>query len=127
MDFREKLIRDFWTFFEHQQFKLVRPLLHEDFEAIWETTEEIFPSRDALIQVNRDYPGNWHTIPQRIDLFDNGAVSIVSVFSDDEPNRFYATSFYEFKDHLISKITEYWALVEKAPDWRTPHSIPRKS
>ncbi len=127
MDFREKLIREFWSFFEQQQFESVRPLLYEDFQAIWETTEEVFPSRDALIKVNQDYPGNWHTIPQRIDLFDQGAVSIVSVYSDDGPERFYATSFYEFKDHLISKITEYWATVEKAPEWRRGYSIPKNS
>jgi len=126
MDLREKLIRQFWTYFNQRKFESVRPLLHKEFELIWETTEEIFPSRDALINVNRDYPGNWYTIPQRIELFDKGAVSVVLVYSDDIPDRFYATSFYEFKDNLISKITEYWATVEKAPEWRNKYSISKK-
>ncbi len=126
MDLREKLIRQFWAFFNQRKFESVRSLLNEEFELNWETTEEIFPSREALINVNRDYPGNWYTIPQRIELFDKGAVSVVLVYSDDIPDRFYATSFYEFKDNLISKITEYWATVEKAPEWRKKYSISKK-
>ncbi len=123
MDLREKLIRQFWAYLDKQKFESVRSLLHEEFELIWETTEEIFPSRDALINVNRDYPGNWHTIPQRIELFDKGAVSVVLVYSDDIQERFYATSFYKFKDNLICKITEYWATIEIAPEWRKKYSI----
>ncbi|WP_371806748.1 hypothetical protein [Candidatus Lokiarchaeum ossiferum] len=125
MDIREKLIRDFWSFFDQRKFENVKPLLHKEFTAIWETTNEVFPSRDALIKVNCDYPGNWHTVPQRIELFDNGAVSIVSVYSDDRPDRYFATSFYDFKDNLIRKITEYWATVEEAPEWRKGYSIPK--
>jgi len=126
MDYREKLIRQFWAYFDQRKFESVRPLLHEKFELIWETTEEIFLSPDTLINVNRDYPGNWHTHLQRIEFFDKGAVSVVFVFSDEIPDRFYTTSFYEFKDNLISKITEYWATVEKAPEWRKKYSISKK-
>ena len=126
MDFREDLIRQFWSLFDQQKFEMVRSLLHEEFEVIWETSEEMFVSQDAFINVNRDYPGNWHTIPRRIELLDNGALSIVSVYSDDISDRFYVISFYEFKDKLIHKISEYWATVEKTPDWRKKYSIPRK-
>lgn len=127
MDFREKLIRDFWSFFDQREFEKVKPLLHEEFTAIWETTNEVFPSRDAFIKVNCDYPGKWHTIPQKVELFENGGgMSIVSVYYDDQTDRYFATSFYEFKDNLISKITEYWATVEEAPEWRKDYSIPKK-
>lgn len=127
MENREKLIRDFWSFFDQREFEKAKSLLHEEFIAMWETTNEVFPSRDAFIKVNVDYPGNWHTIPQKVELFGKEGVSIVSVYYDDQPDRYFATSFYEFKDNLIRKITEYWATVEKPPEWRKNYVKAEKS
>ena len=127
MNFREKSVREFWSFFDQRKFEMVRPLLHPIFEAYWVTTNEKFTSIDAFISVNQEYPGKWHTIPQEIILLEDKVLSIVSVFSKEFPDRFFVLSFFEFKAKLISKITEYWATVEHTPEWRKKFSIPISS
>ena len=123
MDVKEEIIRKFWSLFDQEKFEQVKALLHAEFEAVWITSNEKFPSADSLIKMNEAYPGRWHTIPQRVELLKNEAFSITSVYSNDSPERFYAISLFEFKEGLISKITEYWATVEKAPKWRKQYSI----
>ena len=123
MDTREELIRKFWSLFDQEKFEQVKSLLHAEFKAVWITSNEKFPSADSLIKMNEAYPGRWHTIPQRIELLEYDALSITSVYSDDSPERFYAISFFEFKEGLISKIIEYWATVENSPEWRKQFSI----
>ncbi|MHA1673833.1 MAG: hypothetical protein ACTSYI_09395 [Promethearchaeota archaeon] len=129
MDDRIELVRKFWDFFEAQQYEKALPLLHQDFTAIWKTTHEKFPSGTALIQVNRDYPGSWHTILQRAEICETGAVSIVWIYSDkeEEKGQYYATSFYTFKDRLIHQIIEYYATIEDPPCWRKSYTIPDDS
>jgi hypothetical protein len=122
MDNRKTLIEKFWKYFDNQDYEATKKLLHPDFKAIWNTTSELFPSREAIITVNRAYPGKWFTKLQRVDLFDQGAVSVVFIYSDDNEAKTYAISFYTFKDGLISEISDYYAAIEEAPEWRNPYS-----
>ncbi|WP_457559525.1 hypothetical protein [Candidatus Harpocratesius sp.] len=122
MDIRITLIQKFWDFFDKHQFEKALSLLHTEFQAIWVTSNEYFQTKEAFIQANCHYPGKWHTHLKRIELFDSEAVSVVKVFSKSKPAKYYATSFYKFKENLILEIKEYWATVENPPEWRKKYA-----
>jgi hypothetical protein len=117
MDFRKKVVEGFWDCFDKRDFSKAKEFLHKDFVANWVTSEESF-DKDSFIEMNANYPGKWFTKVKRLDLLNDGAVSIVHVFSDKSDSEFFVTTFYEFNDELIYKIEEYWAEKEVSPEWR---------
>lgn len=69
--------------------------------------------------MNCKYPGNWRTILEKVEILDEGAVSLVHVYSPEEEGEFYATTF---KNELIYEMKKYWATVEPQPEWRKKYS-----
>jgi len=49
MDYRKDLIEKFWTFFDQKEYGATKQLLHPEFKAIWNTSKELFPSREASL------------------------------------------------------------------------------
>ena len=97
-------------------------MLHADFSASWKATGEVFESREKFISANRDYPGNWKIEVKRLESTETGVVSVGFLHFEDKPDKYFATTFFEFKDDLIYLIEEYWAECENAPEWRDEYS-----
>jgi len=117
----KEIIKELWKYFDERKFDKAKELLHKEFKGYWKTTLEIFETRDNFIEVNKMYPGNWRTQLQKVEMTENGAVSVTYVYSKESENKFYATTFYKFKDNLIYRIEEYWATCEKSSSWRNKY------
>ena len=115
-------INKLWNLFDERKYLETRDLFHDECKVIMESSREVFKNIDLYLQMNCDYPGNWRTVLEKVEILDEGAVSLVHVFSSEEEGEFYATTFYEFKDELIYEMKEYWATVEPQPEWRKKYS-----
>ncbi len=123
MDNRKNLITEFWNLFDEKKYEATQKLLHKNFTATWATSNEKFLSAEKMIKVNSDYPGDWSTKLQKIELIsENKAVSVVHIFEKNPKEGFFVTTFYEFKDNLIFEMTEYYAEITERPDWRKNYS-----
>lgn len=116
------LINKLWSLFDEKKYFETRDLFHDECKIIMKSSKEIFNDVDSYLQMNLDYPGNWRMVLEKVEILDEGAMSLVHVFSLEENDEFYATTFYKFKDGLISNIEEYWATIESQPEWRRKYS-----
>jgi predicted SnoaL-like aldol condensation-catalyzing enzyme len=116
-------VKEFWKVFDDGRYDDVSGLLHPDCNVYWPNTREVFRGREKLINVNKRYPGRWYIdivdIVSKTDL----VISVVRVYSKEKEQHFYATSFFKFKDGLISEITEYWGENTEAPAWRIAEGL----
>lgn len=122
MLYKGDLINKLWSLFDNKKYFETRDLFHDECEIIIKSSKEIFSDIDLYLQMNYDYPGNWRTVLEKVEILDEGAVSLVHVFSSEENEEFYATTFYKFKGGLISEMEEYWATMETQPEWRKKYS-----
>lgn len=123
MDPKAKLVREFWRLFDEARFDEVAVLLVPDCNVYWPNTRELFRGRDKLIAVNKQYPGRWRIDVLDVITADDLAISVVRVYSKEEKQSFYATSFFRFNQGLIAEITEYWGEITAAPAWRTARGL----
>jgi len=113
------IVRNLWDLFDKRRFEDSRKLLKKDVTVKWVTTKEVFIGTDNFIAINTEYPGAWRTIPVKIENYsDDKVFSLTHVFMEDSEEEYYATSFFEFEDGLISSVEEYWSTVESPPEWR---------
>jgi predicted SnoaL-like aldol condensation-catalyzing enzyme len=126
MDRNAEVVKKFWPIFDEARFDDVAELLEPDCNVYWPNTRELFKGRDKLIDVNKRYPGRWYM--DVVDIIAHGAmvVSVVKVYSKEDKHSFYATSFFKFKNGLISEITEYWGDITEAPAWRLAEGLSEK-
>ena len=117
-----ELIEKFWQLFDEKKYFETRDLFHDECKVYMESSREAFETIDLWLQMNFDYPGGWRTVLKRCDLIDEEAVSLAHVFSHEEEGEVYVTTFYKFKDGLISEMKEYWSAVEGQPEWRKKYS-----
>lgn len=118
MDEKEKIVRDFWAIFDDARYDDVAPLLHSDCFVYWPNTRELFRGSRKLIDMNKYYPGRWYIEVIDVIAKNDLVISVVRVYSKEQKESFYATSFFKLKDGLIAEITEYWGNVTEAPAWR---------
>ncbi len=116
------VIKEFWRLFNERKFEAAKELLHKDFVGNWKATGEIFENRTTFIEVNSVYPGNWKADLTKLETTETGVVSVTYLYFEDTADKYFATTFYEFQDGLISKIEEYWATCEDAPEWRAKYA-----
>jgi hypothetical protein len=113
------LVTALWDAFDRAAFEEALPLLHPRFRAEWPGTRERFTSPGTFVAANRAYPGRWRIRVERLERLGEGAVSVVEVTSAEEPGpRFYAVSFFEAEDGLLSRLVEYWGDCGEPPAWR---------
>jgi hypothetical protein len=126
MKSNEDIVRTFWKLFNQAKFDDAGKLLSSDCNVYWPNTKEIFKGRDKFILANKVYPGRWFIDIKKIFSMDNIVISVVRVYSKDKNISFYATSFFKFKDGLISEIEEYYGQISEPPQWRIEQGLSEK-
>jgi len=85
----------------------------------WPNTGESF-TPEEFVRVYRDCPGGRDISIVQIEQNNSVAVTVALVKQRDGGTSFYVTSFFEFEDMLITRLTEYWGVNGSAPEWRKP-------
>ena len=114
------VVERLWQLFEARDWQAAGQQLHDDFEAFWPHTGEVFRGRDNFIAVNENFPpiGDWHIGVKSIIA--SGDMVVTEVVVKHDYGLSYAASFFELKDGRIHRLTEYWveAGSEEPPEWR---------
>ncbi len=117
-----QVVKEFWDRFDKKQYRTTEELLAEEVEVRWVTSREKF-GKEKFIGVNEDFPGDWRTIPIKIEKLDeNRVLSITHVYRTDTDIECYATSIFTIKEGKIVDMEEYWADIVKQPEWRKGYS-----
>jgi hypothetical protein len=111
------LVEALWNAFDRQKWQEASSLFVDNAAVYWPVTDELF-DKAGFIAANKDYPGKWSTKLLRYDDIPGGGVSTAQVTSQESPEKFFVTSYYEFDSGKILKIREYWSSAMKAPEWR---------
>jgi ketosteroid isomerase-like protein len=123
-------VKKFWKLFAEVKCEQANNLMAKDAKIIWPCTGEIFEEKDKFIKANSEYPGRHKITVEKIISSGDAVVTVVKVSPVFEPGAvqryFYATSFFGFRDGLISDITEYWSSVEDPPAWRLENKFAKK-
>lgn len=115
-------IKKYWQTVLKQQAEEMRVFFHQDAFVNWHNTNEHF-TVEEFIQVNCQYPGSWNGEIERIEEKDDGIITVVHVFSQDQNLSFHVTSFMKIKNEKIISIDEYWGDDGMAPQWRIDKHI----
>ena len=115
---RADIVKKFWNTMHQQQWEHLHNYFNSKATIEWPNTNEIFTTVDSFVRANSEYPGDWSIRIDRIEEFGNLVVSVVCVSLNESKISFYATSFFEFNNQTIMKLTEYWGDVGSAPEWR---------
>lgn len=117
MIMNKEIVNKLWKFFDKRQFAEVAPLLADDFVCIWPQSKELIRGADNFIALNENYPGEWSINCKRV--VDDGVQAVSEVELNYDGQVIYATSFFEFMDGRITKMTEHWSDPYEAPEWRS--------
>ncbi len=95
-------------------------VISDDYVQEWPQSGERIRGRDNFVAVNARYPaaGRWRFDLLRLVADEGGAASEVAVTDGAVVAR--AVSFFEVRDGLIQRMTEYWPDPFEAADWRAP-------
>ena len=118
MKTKEKIVEQYWKAFDEYNFDLAGTFMDTNAKVIWPNTQEIFKGRDNFILTQKNYPGTWKIILEKLISINEIVISVVKVTSVENSQSFYATSFFEFKGNYIIKITEYWGEISEPPERR---------
>lgn len=113
------VVRSLWERFQARDWDAAGELLADDLVVEWPQTRERIRGRQNVIAVNRNYPEGWTIRVLRVLQDGDVAVSEVAVDHVDH-GTFHAASFFEVRDGLIVRATEYWVDPPTAepPAWR---------
>lgn len=114
-----QMVERFWQTMNTNDWEAVGRLLHDAFTLDWPQSGERIRGRANFIAVNASYPavGPWRFAVRRIVADVDGAVSDVEVTAPEVHAR--VVSFFEPRDGLIARITEFWPDPFAAAAWRT--------
>jgi len=118
MKTKEKIVEQYWKAFDEYNFDLAGTFMDTNAKVIWPNTQEIFKGRDNFILTQKNYPGTWKIILEKLISINEIVISVVKLTSVENSQSHYATSFFEFKGNYIIKITEYWGEISEPPEWR---------
>ena len=110
-------VQQLWRLFSEQNWDESKKLFHPEFTAYWPQSKERFANAENFIEMNRAYPGN-HTAKIRQLVEEDNTISCTAFISADTGQTAFGTSYFEFKDGLIFKATEYWGDEYEAPESR---------
>jgi SnoaL-like domain len=108
-----------WRSIEARDWAAAGRLLAVDAEIYWPHSGEIIRGRDNYIGLNREYPEGWGIVVLSVLSVGDRAVVEARV-----PHKTlgvsYVAAFYQIKDGVISRGTEYWVdeASQSPPDWR---------
>lgn len=114
----DQIVAAFWYTIHAQNWDALADYFSTDAQIDWPNTNERF-NVSEYIQANSHYPDDWKVVIDRIDsIAKDTIVTVVQVVQESDPVSFHATSFFEFEDDKIQKLTEYWGEDSPAPKWR---------
>ena len=75
-----------WRLFEAREWEKAGQELHDDFEAVWPHTGEVFRGRANFIAVNENFPpiGDWHIHIKRI-VAEGDLVVVLEAMKMEQP------------------------------------------
>ena len=115
-----RVVERFWRAMNENDWRAAGALLHDDYLLEWPQSGERIRGRDNFAAVNAHYPaaGRWRFDLLQLVADEGGAASEVAVTDGAVVAR--AVSFFEVRDGLIRRMTEYWPDPFEAADWRAP-------
>ena len=113
----EEVVREFWARFDRRDYESTVELMAEGVVFEWPQSRERIRGASNVVAVNRNYPGEWRTIPRRIVTAGETVVSEVTVTNGQ--TTVFAVSFFTVRDGRIRAVTEYWGDGYPAPEWRS--------
>lgn len=115
-------IQHFWEVTLQQNADAMKEFFTFDAWVKWHNTNELF-TVEEFIQANCEYPNQWDGDIERVEKIDDLIITVVHVFSTNQPLSFHVTSFIKLKDDKIASIDEYWGDDGTAPQWRLDKKI----
>jgi hypothetical protein len=109
----EKLARNLWRCFDERRFRDARPLLSDDFSAVWPNTRERIEGPWNFITLNEAYPGSWRCRVERVSPLPEGVVTVTGI--SDGSMEVLAVSFFTIREGRITRAEEYFGDVIDPP------------
>ena len=108
----------YWRTMNTNDWRAVGALLHDDCVLVWPQSGERIRGRENFIAVNAHYPaaGAWRFTVHHVVADDAGAATDVGVTDGARNDR--VVTFFEFRDDLIWRMTEFWPEPFEAASWR---------
>lgn len=88
----------------------------------WHNTNESF-SVDEFIIANCEYPGDWCSDVERIEIIDDLVIAVTRIWHAINGDSFHCVSFFKFQDNKVSRLDEYWGDDGNIPQWRLDKKI----
>ncbi len=110
------IVAQMWNAFEARDWEGAAALLAPAVVATWPASHERYEGRDAVIAVNRDYPGDWHAVVEEIIAAGDRVVARVTVTLDGTVET--CIGFYGVAGGQITTIDEWWVTEYAAPKSR---------
>jgi hypothetical protein len=104
-----------WDLIGHQSWDELTDVLDPDVTVRYVHTGEIF-GREAIIALNRDYPGVWLADVEEVVGAADRAASRARVYNEDAT--FYVASFAVVAGARITELTEVWTEAGQTPPGR---------
>ena len=86
----------------------------------WHDSNEQF-TLDEYIRVNCEFPGKWSGEIQRVELIDDGVVTVAKISSNESVH--LVTSFIKLTKGKINRLDEYFSDCGEPPAWRQGMNI----
>ena len=113
-----RVVERYWRNMNENDWRAAGLLMHDEFVLEWPQSGERIRGRENFAAVNEHYSaaGRWRFGVRRIVADERGAVSDVTVTDGVVEAR--AVTFFEVRDGLIWRMTEYWPDPFEAAKWR---------
>ena len=113
-----QLVERFWRTMNENDSRAAGQLFHDDYVLDWPQSGERIRGRANFAAINEHYPasGRWVFNVHRVIADGKGAATDVAVTDGAISAR--ALSFFEIRDGLIWRMTEYWPDPFEPAAWR---------
>jgi hypothetical protein len=118
METPRQIVERFWQLMNTNDWDAVGTVLHDDYLLTWPQSGERIRGRANFSAFNAHYPaaGVWRFTVRHLVADDKMAATAVAV-TDGSRNDEVVT-FFELRDGLIWRVTEYWPDPFEAAAWR---------
>lgn len=115
-------VEAFWKAVLTQDAPSLASFFSPDAYVNWHCTNEHFTVSE-FIRANCEYPGRWDGKLERSERLGDLLITVVHVYSLEQPLSFHVTSFIQLKKDHIFSMDEYWGDDGPAPQWRQDKHI----